>query len=78
MADTLPADFVDDMGLIGTVERCRKTMAAMDADGAPPNRGPPRPDDAPAAQCSSRVRMTSSTASAQAASSPSSASSRAC
>ncbi len=36
MADALPDEFVDDMGLIGTQDECREKMAAMVADGVTP------------------------------------------
>ena len=36
MADALPDEFVDDMGLIGTEEECREKMARMNADGITP------------------------------------------
>ncbi|MDQ2700559.1 MAG: LLM class flavin-dependent oxidoreductase [Actinomycetota bacterium] len=36
MADALPEDFIDDMGLLGTPERCHETMAGMYRDGVTP------------------------------------------
>ena len=36
MADALPDDFADDMGLIGTEEDCREMMARMSQDGVTP------------------------------------------
>lgn len=36
MADALPDEFADDMGLIGTEEECREKMTRMNADGVTP------------------------------------------
>ncbi len=36
MADALPDEFIDDMGLLGTAERCRDTLATIVRDGVTP------------------------------------------
>ena len=36
MADALPDEFADDMGLIGTEGECREKMARMNEDGVTP------------------------------------------